>query len=90
MGGSLLNNQGLPDYVILSNGSNSWSVQIDGTIFFRKQSLKEIKEEYNKIISELEEEKNNIVLTNKGLVSKIESLINENNILKSELKKIKK
>ena len=46
MGGQLFKNDGLPEYVILSNGVNSWSVQTEGTTFFRKLSINEIKQEY--------------------------------------------
>jgi hypothetical protein len=45
LGGQLFKNEGLPDYVILSNGMNSWSVQTEGTTFFRKMTTKEIKED---------------------------------------------
>ena len=53
-GGILHRNDGLPKYVILSNGKFTWSVQIKNTIFYRKMTLKEIKEEYEDYIDELE------------------------------------
>jgi hypothetical protein len=46
MGGQLTKNDGMPQYVILSNGKNSWSVQTSTTIFFKKMSLPEIKQEH--------------------------------------------
>ena len=52
MGGQLHKNTGLPEYVILSNGTAQWSVQVKNTIFYRKMVLQEIKEEYEKIILE--------------------------------------
>jgi hypothetical protein len=38
MGGHIINKDGLPEYIVLSNGKNSWSVQLDGTTFFQKMS----------------------------------------------------
>lgn len=46
MGGQLTKNDGLPNYVILSNGQKSWSVQSGGTTFFKKMSNSEMKHEY--------------------------------------------
>jgi hypothetical protein len=47
MGGQLTKNDGMPKYVILSNGKNSWSVQANSsTIFFKKMTINEIKQEY--------------------------------------------
>jgi hypothetical protein len=46
MGGQLTKNDGMPKYVILSNGKNSWSVQASTSIFFKKMSTPEIKQEY--------------------------------------------
>ena len=53
MGGQLHKNNGLPDYVILFNGKAQWSVQVKDTIFYRKMTIQEIKEEYEKIIKDL-------------------------------------
>ena len=51
MGGQLFKNNGLPEYVILKSGTNAqWSVQIKDTVFYRKMTLAEIKEEYEDII----------------------------------------
>lgn len=40
-GGFLYNKQNSDKYIILSNGKNTWSVQIKDTIFYRKLSHKE-------------------------------------------------
>jgi len=53
-GGVLIVNTGLPDYIILSSGHISWSVQIDTSIFFRRVTLKEYKEEVEKSLLEKE------------------------------------
>ena len=53
-GGILQVTTGLPKYVILSNGTNTWSVQTQGTTFFKKMNITEIKNEYEAIITELE------------------------------------
>ena len=53
MGGQLHKNNGLPEYIILFNGKTQWSVQVKDTIFYRKMTISEIKEEYEKIIKDL-------------------------------------
>ena len=54
MGGILKNNNNLPDYVILKSATGpEWSVQVKDTIFFKKMTVSEIKEEYEKIITDL-------------------------------------
>ena len=54
MGGNLKRNLDLPKFVILVNAlGTEWSVQIKDTTFYKKMSLKEIKEEYDEIIKEL-------------------------------------
>jgi hypothetical protein len=45
-GGILTVNTGFPDYLILSNGKISWSVQIKNCIFFKRITIKEIRDEY--------------------------------------------
>lgn len=74
-GGVLLKADGLPNYVILSNGTKSWSVQVKDAIFFRKMTLKEIKESYTNRIEELEQE----VLKLKNLLVQKGSKIKTNN-----------
>jgi hypothetical protein len=49
-GGVLTVNSGLPDYIILSNGKLSWSVQVATCIFFRRVTIKQIREEYDKLL----------------------------------------
>ena len=73
MGGQLHKNTGLPDYVILSNGASQWSVQIKNTIFWRKMTSNEIKEDYQTSLETLK--------------SKYDKLKEENKLLKEKLKK---
>jgi hypothetical protein len=49
-GGVLTVNSGLPNYVILSNGKLSWSVQVAPSIFFKRITIKQIREEYDKLL----------------------------------------
>lgn len=63
LGGKLLNNTGLPIFIVLTNGNISWSVQVKDTIFFKEMTINEIKELYDnelkekdKIINEQKEE----------------------------------
>ena len=52
----MLKNDTLPNYVVLGNGKSTWSVQTDNTIFYKKQSIQEIKNEYDKIIMQKDNE----------------------------------
>lgn len=55
--GGFLNRKDDPDkYVVLSNGNLSWSVQTQDTLFFKKMSIKELKEEYEEQIEKLTDE----------------------------------
>lgn len=56
MGGNLKRNLDLPKFIVLVNAlGTEWTVQIKDTTFYKKMSLKEIKEEYDGIIEELHE-----------------------------------
>jgi len=50
--GGVLQKVGLPDYIILSNGTTTWTVQVKDTIFFRKMSQQEIKDDYKNQLME--------------------------------------
>ena len=76
MGGQLYKNTGLPDYVILNNGKAQWSVQVKDSIFYRKMTLNEIKEEYESNFKTIKE--------------KYDKLKEENKLLKEKLKKYEK
>ena len=65
------------DYVVLSNGKLSWSVQKNNSIFFKKMSYNELKEELIEKISNKFEKK-------------INTLEKENEALKTTLKDIKR
>jgi hypothetical protein len=72
MGGQLYKNTGLPDYVILNSGTVQWSVQVKDSIFYRKMTLGEIKNEYQNIIDDL-------IQKNKKLKEEIKKLTEKNN-----------
>ncbi len=65
------------DYVVLSNGKLSWSVQKNNSIFFKKMSYEELKQELIEKISNKFEKK-------------LISLEKENESLKNTLKDIKR
>lgn len=65
------------DYVVMNNGELSWSVQKDKTVFFKKLSFNDLKEEMIEKIS-------------KKYEKKITDLTEENLKLKNTLKSIKK
>jgi hypothetical protein len=70
MGGQLYKNTGLPDYVILNSGTYQWSVQVKDTIFYRKMTLGEIKNEYQLIIDDLVQKNKKLKDENKKLLEK--------------------
>lgn len=76
MGGTLINKEGLPDYIMLTTGKFTWSVQMKTAILYRKIPNKSIKAEYEKILAE----KNSII---DELVARIKVLMEENEKYKS-------
>ena len=88
MGGFLSNKDNCSEYVILANGKLSWSVQTKSTIFYRKMKLSEIKEEYEELITEKNEE----IEKYKKVIEKLKNNNNNENEeeLKNENKKYKK
>lgn len=74
MGGQLYKNNGLPDYIMLNSGTAQWSVQTKDTIFYRKMTLTEIKQEYQTIIDNLIEKNKKLKEENKKLLEKIDKL----------------
>ena len=59
-GGILTIKKGLPVYCILKNQNVSWSVQIKKCIFFRRITIKEVKEEYENKLIEKDKELNEL------------------------------
>jgi len=54
MGGNLKRNLDLTNYIVLKNAQGiKWTVQVKDTIFYKKMTIKEIKDEYEGIINEL-------------------------------------
>ena len=65
------------DYVVISNGNFSWSVQKKTSIFFQKLNFKELKDDLVKKIS-------------KKFEKQLTDLVDENSKLKDTLKEVKK
>lgn len=79
-------------YVVLSNGTLSWSAQIKTSQFWQKMTEKELKEEYKKEIitecnPELEEENKDLKKENKELYKKLELLTNKMHSIEVEISK---
>ncbi len=70
-GGILTIKSGLPKYCILKNGKVSWSVQIANSIFFRRITIKEVKEEYEKKLIDKENELNELRFLIRDLKKKL-------------------
>lgn len=66
-------------FIILSNGTITWSVQIPGTLFYQKMSEDEYKEEVKKEIK-------------KEIMSEVKTSVNDNEIdaLRKEIKNLNK
>ena len=90
-------------YVVLSNGTLSWSVQIEPSQFFQKLNANEMREEMkNDILTEMEDggggimtENKELKKENKNLLKKLEHLTDkikyiENAIISEKSKKNKK
>ena len=65
------------EYVVLSNGSLSWSVQIKNTVFFQKMNFNDLKEDL-------------IIKLGKKYEKQLLKLKQENTTLKDTLKQVKK
>ena len=84
MGGNLKRNLDLPKFIVLVNAvGTEWVAQIKDTTFYKKMTLKEIKEEYDGIIDELHEkikkyknkieERDNTIIDLQETIKKIKS-----------------
>jgi hypothetical protein len=71
LGGQLHNKDNADKYIILSNGKITWTVQTDTSILYRKMTIDEIKDDYESIIKELEDEVAQLKKDNKKLLKKI-------------------
>ena len=80
VGGFLHKNAGIPKYLILTNNTTSWTVQIKNTTFFRKMTSAEVKAEYEDEIEEMRNESQKII-------DKLES---DNTTLKKMVKRLRK
>jgi len=82
LGGQLKNKDNCDKYIILSNGSITWTVQMDTSTLYKKMTIDEIKDEYDNIIKDLQEENISLKKDNKILYKKI-STNNNDNIIKN-------
>jgi hypothetical protein len=73
VGGTLTIKNGLPDYCILFNNKVSWSVQVKQCIFFRRITIKEIRDEYEQKLLEKERELNELRVLIRQLKKEIKS-----------------
>lgn len=98
LGGTLTKFGENGEYIILSNGKVTWSVQIGNSIFFQKMTEQEFKEELKReirteIMTEQQDDDINLKSEIKMLRKKLEKfddLKNKNEILSQQLSKIEK
>jgi len=74
LGGIIINTDGLPEYVILSNGKRTWSVQTNNSIFYVRMDYKTIKEEYEIALFKKQIEIDELKSSNKELMQSIKKL----------------
>jgi hypothetical protein len=74
LGGIIINTDGMPEYVILSNGKRTWSVQTKNTIFYVRLDYKTIKEEYEIKLFKKQTEIDELKGFNKSLMQTIQKL----------------
>jgi hypothetical protein len=73
MGGFLSNKNHADKYVVLTNGRNTWSVQVINTVFYRKMTYEEIKEEYEEELYKLKKINKKLMKQNEKLKILLES-----------------
>ena len=95
LGGSLMKIGENQKYVVLSNGSVSWSVQIANTQFHQKMSENELRNEMKKqilsdtentITKEIEKENKDLKHEKKNLLKKIEHLTEKISFIEDTIK----
>lgn len=75
VGGVLVNSKNQDKYIVLANtAGKTWSVQTAGTTFYREMSKDEIKEEYEEVIEELENQNEKHLKTIENLKEYIRNL----------------
>lgn len=85
MGGKLFRNNGIDEgYVMLSNGNTKpWSVQLEGTVFYKKMTDAEIKQSFNNIIDDL----NKKIKDQKTLINQLKDELNESQMARVKTKR---
>ena len=84
MGGFLSNKNNPDKYVILTNGRNTWSVQVVNSVFYRKLTNEEMKEEYESKLDESKKISKKLLKQNEKLKKFITKLgYNYKDILKN-------
>ncbi len=89
MGGTIIKINVEKQYVILSSGSLSWSVQKEGTVFYQAVPLSEMRaeleEKYKDEMQKITNDNNILMTYAKKLDLQVTELTNENNKLKTKL-----
>lgn len=83
LGGYLVNKENADKYVVLSNGKNTWSVQVKNTIFYRKLDSQDIIDKYTDQIADLKLEVENLnekVIKYKKELGRLRKLLDNNRI----------
>lgn len=84
MGGIAVNIQGLPVYLVLSNGSKSWSVQTKNTIFYEKMQNDELKAEFRRELLKKDNEIKILLKQNKEILEELNELKTKKSVNKKK------
>lgn len=74
MGGFLVKKDENNKYVVLSNGKKTWTAQLATSVFYKKLSLSDIKEEYENEIENLKKINKKLYKQNMIMKTKLEEL----------------
>lgn len=85
MGGNIIKIDHTNQYIVLTNGTLTWCVQLSNSIIYRKGNIDEIKQIYKDKI----EYKNINIINQKNHIKKLESNLNKFKSINSEYNKLK-
>ena len=92
IGGNVFVTDGLPDYVVLTNGNFSWSVQCKDTIFYQEMTNTEETNELSETIVKLKDkidELSDRLKEKDKIIKKMEKVINDLELEKNKKSDIK-
>ena len=90
LGGEIVYAKGIPEYIIIKNLINSWSINLNNVILFRKITNNELRVEYCRELINLSNKLEASTYKIRELTRQNKLLLNENDKLEQENKKLLK